>query len=291
MAHIGIRPAAQAAGAANEVGAAARESARQAAPWVEPMARVGFVAKALVYITIAWLALKAALGVGGAFTNSKTALTWIDKGPLGLVALGVIALGALAFALYSLVAAATGAEETERGAKGAALRLGQAGTGLAYGALGVQAIRVLLTHRSGANNAAQSWTAKVLGMPFGRAIVIAVGAFIVGYALHQLYVAFAKDPHDDLDLSTAGPTTAKVVEHLARFGVAARAVVLVLIGWFLVRAALHYNPNEAGGVDISLATLGSQPYGRIMLGVVALGLLAFGIYSFAEAKWRRMRMA
>ena len=56
-------------------------------------------------------------------------------------------------------------------------------------------------------------------------------------------------------------------------------------------AALRYDPQQAGGIDQSLATLGAQPFGRVMLGVVALGLAAYGAYGLAEARWRRMRMA
>ncbi|MFL5581113.1 MAG: DUF1206 domain-containing protein [Gemmatimonadaceae bacterium] len=294
MAHIGTSRVAAAGQAAEQVGEAAREGARQASPWIVPLARVGYAAKGVVYLVIAWLALKVATGRGGAFANSRSALEWIGQGPVGTVTLGVIGVGLLAFALYSLIAAATGAEQRHDGAKGAALRLGQAGTGIAYGALGVRALMLLANARSaqrGGGDGAEHWTARVLGMPFGRAVVIAIGAGIIAYAVYQMYAAFAKDPRRHFDLSRTSAGTAKAVERLSRFGLAARAVVFALIGWFLVRAALRFDPDQAGGIDESLAALGAQPFGRVILGAVALGLAAYGGYSLAEARWRRMRMA
>jgi hypothetical protein len=291
MAGIDMSPAARAARAADQVGASARQGAREAAPWVVPLARVGYAAKGVVYLVIALLALRAAIGSGGGVTNSSGALLTIGRGPLGTIALGLVGVGLLAFAIYSLAAAATGAEQRHDGAKGAALRVGQAGTGLAYGALGVQALTLLARARAGGGDGAEHWTARLLGMPFGRALVIALGLGVIAYAVYQMYAAFAKDPRRHLDLSTAGPTTARAVERLARFGIAARAVVFALIGWFLVQAARRYDPQQAGGIDQSLATLGAQPFGRVVLGVVALGLAAYGVYGLAEARWRRMRMA
>jgi hypothetical protein len=32
----------------------------------------------------------------------------------------------------------------------------------------------------------------------------------------------------------------------------------------------------------------SQPYGHLMLGVVALGFVALGLHSFAAARWMRL---
>ena len=294
MARNDISPGSKAAGAAGHAGAAAREGAREAAPWIVPLARVGYAAKGVVYLVIALLALRAAVGSGGRVTNSGGALATIGRGPFGTIALGVIGVGLLAFAVYSLVAAATGADQRHPGAKGAALRAGQAGTGLAYGALGVQALALIAQARAaggGGGGGAEHWTARLLAAPFGRALVIALGLAVMAYAAYQLYAAFAKDPRRHLDLSAASPTAARAVERLARFGIAARAVVFALIGWFLVRAALAYDPQRAGGIDQSLATLGAQPFGKVVLGVVALGLAAYGVYGLAEARWRRMRMA
>ena len=71
-------------------------------------------------------------------------------------------------------------------------------------------------------------------------------------------------------------------------GHVARAVVVALVGVFLVRAAIDYKANEAIGLDGALAKLYNRPYGPWLLGAVAAGLVAFGIFSITEARYRRI---
>jgi hypothetical protein len=71
-------------------------------------------------------------------------------------------------------------------------------------------------------------------------------------------------------------------------GQGALGVVASIIGIFLIVAALHHNPGEAKGLSGALITLLQQPFGPILLGIVAVGLLAYGIYSFVEARYRRL---
>jgi hypothetical protein len=65
-------------------------------------------------------------------------------------------------------------------------------------------------------------------------------------------------------------------------------VVFGLVGVFLIRAALDFNPKDAVGLDGALAKLLDQPYGPVLLGVVAAGLVAFAIYSWSDARYRRI---
>ena len=75
---------------------------------------------------------------------------------------------------------------------------------------------------------------------------------------------------------------------LGRFGYAALGVVFTIIGIFLIVAAVQDNPHEAKGLDTALQELLRQPFGPILLAIVALGLIAYGVYSFVEARYRRV---
>jgi hypothetical protein len=79
------------------------------------------------------------------------------------------------------------------------------------------------------------------------------------------------------------------VVRLGRFGIAARGVVIALVGLFLVRAATQHDSSEAGGLEQSLDALASAPYGTYVLAIVALGLMAYGGYQLATARYRRIR--
>nr|WP_275670109.1 DUF1206 domain-containing protein [Kribbella speibonae] len=67
---------------------------------------------------------------------------------------------------------------------------------------------------------------------------------------------------------------------LGRIGYVAKgiafAVVGVLVGW----AAIDYDPQKAGGLDSALHTIKEQPFGSVLLTVLAAGIAAFGGYCF-----------
>jgi type IV secretory pathway VirB2 component (pilin) len=91
-----------------------------------------------------------------------------------------------------------------------------------------------------------------------------------------------------LNLATVSAQMRKWVIYTGRCGYAALGVVFSIIGIFLIVAAFQHNPYQAKGLDSALQTLVHQPFGPILLGIVALGLIAYGIYSFVEARYRRV---
>jgi hypothetical protein len=77
------------------------------------------------------------------------------------------------------------------------------------------------------------------------------------------------------------------VDRLGMFGYLAKGVVLAVVAVLLGFAAFSANAQQAGGLDAALHTLAGQPFGPVLLIVVALGLAAFGVYCFAVAKAHR----
>ena len=65
-------------------------------------------------------------------------------------------------------------------------------------------------------------------------------------------------------------------------------VVFVLIGYFLAKAAIDYDPDKAVSVDGALAAVAKASYGKVLLGIVAAGTIAFGAVLIADARYRRV---
>ena len=258
--------------------------------WIVRLARLGYLAKGVLYLVIGGLAALAAIGSGGKTTGSHGALAVIGGSALGHALLLVLGAGLIGYALWAVIAAGLDAERRGQDGKGIALRVGLAARGLAYGALGVEALRLFLSSRVSSGNGEVHWTARILAMPFGQWLVGAAGAAIISYALYQFWRAARKNLRKRLHLGDMGAAASVWVLRLARFGIAARGVVFVIIGWFVVQAALRYDPNRAGGVEESLRTLASQPHGLLLLGVVAAGLVAYGVWELVNARYREMRV-
>lgn len=74
-------------------------------------------------------------------------------------------------------------------------------------------------------------------------------------------------------------------ETFARFGMAAKGVVYTLVGALAFMAAFEINGNseqEAGKQGVFQFIL-EQPFGKILLGIVALGLICYTIWRFIQA--------
>lgn len=259
------------------------------APWIERMARVGFAAKGLLYITVGFLASQAGLGSGGRVTDTQGALRTVNRATFGRGFLLVIAAGLIGYAVWRLVEAVLDPERRGTGPKGVLLRLGFAARGLFHGALGVTAFRLAVGDRSGAaGDQVQRWTASLFELPAGELLVGLAAASIGGYGVYQFYRAWSPKLRRHLQLGELPESLRRWVLRVSRFGVASRGVVFCLIGFFLARAALQHDASEAGGVRESLRTLADA--GQWPFVVVALGLIAYGVYELVNARYRSIRI-
>jgi hypothetical protein len=62
----------------------------------------------------------------------------------------------------------------------------------------------------------------------------------------------------------------------------------MLVGAFLIVAAVHADPAQAHGMGGALAALRRQPYGSALLALLAIGLMTSGLFDFVQALYRRI---
>jgi hypothetical protein len=136
---------------------------------------------------------------------------------------------------------------------------------------------------SGSTRKSQTWTAQVLGWPGGRLLVGAIGVGIVVAGVVMIVKVCTGRRHDQASMDEVAPREPGLVEKLGAFGYAARAVVDVIIGIFVLVAAIDFDPTESVGIDGALKRTLDEPYGGALVLVVALGLASYGLYSLARA--------
>ncbi|TMC71152.1 MAG: DUF1206 domain-containing protein [Chloroflexi bacterium] len=93
---------------------------------------------------------------------------------------------------------------------------------------------------------------------------------------------------DDLKSAEMTLSERTMAIELGRFGMAARGVTFLVIGWFLIQAGLHHDAGRAHGFGGAFLFLLAQPYGHLLVGIIALGFVALGLHSFACARWVRL---
>jgi fumarate reductase subunit D len=253
----------------------------------EWVARSGFVARGLIYGIIGILAIQVALGVGGTTTNQQGAMKTIAHQPFGKVLLILVAIGLVGYTLWRLLHALLGhgPEDSDSGFE----RIAAFGSGIVYAGLCAIAVEILLgSGSSGGSSNTSKTTAGILGWPGGTWLVATGGAVLIGIGLYQGYRGLSKDFLKDSKTEQMSPGVRNWIEWIGGFGHLARMVVFGLVGVFLIKAAIDYNPNNAVGLDGVLAKLAHASYGPFLLGIVAAGLIAFGVYSLSDARYRRI---
>jgi hypothetical protein len=251
----------------------------------ERLSRAGFVARGLIYGIIGILSVKLALGDGGKTTNQQGALETIAHQPFGKVLLILVAIGLAGYALWRLVRAALG--HGPEGSDSGFDRVAALGSGIVYAILCAVAVEILLGSGASSGNAPKT-AAGVFGWPGGTWLVGIAGVVLIGIGLYQGYRGISRDFLRDSKTEEMSPAVRKWVETIGSFGHLARMVVFGLVGVFLIKAAVDFNPRKAVGLDGALAKIAHGSYGPLLLGIVAAGLIAFGVYSLSDARYRRI---
>ncbi|KST69560.1 DUF1206 domain-containing protein [Mastigocoleus testarum] len=263
-------------------------------PWFEKLARFGFAAKGVVYSVVGLLAAQTALGSGGKTTGSSGALETIVNQPFGKFFLAIIGIGLIGYALWRFVQAVLDPEHKGRNSnsdiKRIIQRVGYGFSAIAYTGLAFTALQLVLGSGGGGNkNSTQDWTAKVLSQPFGQWLVGIGGVLVIGLGLSYIYRAYKAKFRRRFKLAQMSYSERKWLVRIGRFGIAARGTVFVIIGIFLIQAALKSDASEAKGLGGALSSLAQQPFGSWILGFVAFGLVSYGIFSILKARYRRFQ--
>ena len=270
--------------------AAVPGTARQAArsPWVEGLARFGMVAQGLLYAIVAVLAIGVALDQGGKTTDQSGALRTLASAGWGKWLLVLLAVGLGGYALWRFVVAILG-EKVEHGEDvGIGKRLVYAARGLIYAGLCWTAISIVVDAGSSGGNKQEKAAAVVLDWPGGIFLVTAVGLGVLGYGVWNVYKGLSGRFLKDMKTEQMNEPGRRWIRRTGLAGHVARGIVFGLVGVFLVKAALEYEPDEAIGIDGALQKLASSTYGDALLGLVAAGLLAYGVFCLARARYREV---
>ena len=255
--------------------------------WAERLARLGLGARGVLYVVIAILAFRVAFGHFEDNASQNGALQEIAAQPFGRVLVWIIAVGLIGYALWRLATAAFGAG-VDPVATDAKQRVKALAEGIGYGVIASVAVKIAAGSGSSGGGGGQQKTAMVLGWPGGQWLLGLVGLIAVAVGAFFGYDGIKADFTKELALGGQPHSTRKTVVTLGRVGRVAHGIVFGIIGVLIIVAAVQYDPNQAKGVDGALKSLVGQPYGQVLLSIVALGLLAYGLYGLAEAKFRKV---
>jgi len=272
---------------------AATEQAKTAAvqvsrhPLLEALARAGFVGYGVVHLLVAWLAWQIAFSGRATDGDQSGALQTLARQPFGRVLVIAVAVGLGAMALWQCLEALVG-HRHERGRARTTERLMSAARTVVYAYFAFTAVKVVRGAGTSNADSQQALISRWMASPGGRLLVVGLGLALAAVGAGLLWYGATRrfDKHLLRDRMTA--RTRRLVGRLGTAGYVGKGVAYGIAGVLLAAAPVTNDPDKARGLDAALRTLAAQPFGGILLVLVALGLAMFGLFAISEARFRRV---
>jgi hypothetical protein len=268
---------------------AAEETVRH--PYTKKFARFGFYTKGFLFMVIGVLAIFVAIGQkGGELADPSGALTTIAEKPYGRILLIVFIVGALSHGGWNILRGVADVDNAGGGVQGIFKRSIAVGVGIFYIFLAWTAWSLIIAEKIVDQNGVVTKTMVgiLLSLPLGALLVLIIGLSLIGGGIHECYSGISGKYQENFRLFPLGDNQRRFVTALGVISFAARALIMVLMGYFFITAAIKYNADEAAGLDGALAALARTSYGKTLLFVTAAGLVCHGVLSLYEAKFRRI---
>lgn len=256
--------------------------------WIEKLARWGFAAKGFVYVLIGILAVMAAIGQGSGNASKQGAAQMIFDQPFGKFLAVLVVIGILSFVVWRFVQAFNSKDTGTSKNKTMLKRARYGFSGLIYLTFAVTLIRMIMGSGGGGGNGRQQLVGKVLEMDFGPFLVGAAGIGVMIAGIYQWVRAYKEEYMKKLSFSGASSGMRENANKIGKVGYAARGIVWLLVGFFLLQAGIHSDAGKAQGQGAAFDSI-EQWGGSWVLLIVALGVVAYGVFMFVKSKYYQVQ--
>jgi hypothetical protein len=242
--------------------------------WFQRAARAGYAASGLLHLLIAFIVARLAVGDGGNADQSG-ALATLAAQPGGAVMLWVTAVVLAALGLWQLVETFVERDLQDK--------LKAAAVGVVYLVLAFSAAKFAMGSGQSSSRQNAGLSAQMMQSGWGIAALIVVALVLAGVGGYHVYKGATKGFLDELAISGGSAIT-----WIGVVGYVAKGLVLIGVGILVVVATMTSDPAKASGLDAAVKTLGTAPFGKILLIVAALGIAAYGVYGFIRSRYADM---
>jgi hypothetical protein len=220
--------------------------------------------------------------------SQSGALRTLAQQPGGTLIVALVGLGLLAYAAWrgAQFFLEEGDEDSDSEVKDKVMRARYLVRAVIYIGLAFTAFSIAFGGGGGGGSSQQALTATIMkDVPGGVFLIGLVGLILIGVGVYHAYKAFTTDFMEDLRQEELSPTERTWYKRMGVAGYTARAITYALIGIFVTRAAITFDPSEAQGLDAALQELSQTTGGPWILTAVALGLLMFGVFAIVRARY------
>lgn len=253
---------------------------------MDRVARIGLIAKGIVYFILGILAFMAAFEFGGqlnAGANRKGVFDFILEAPGGRWLLGLLSVGLICYSLWRGVQAFIPHKEIKW-----IKRLRYLFSGLTYLSIAFTAIQLILHTYKDNGDSKRNLAAQLMEAWYGQWLAGAAALLMAGIGIYQIWYGLSEKykKHVQRLSDQAGHS---FLLYSGKAGYVARGVVWLVIAYLLSKAALHENAAKAGDSGKAFVFVENASFGSYLLGALGMGLMAYGFFNFVRARYESFR--
>ncbi len=261
-------------------------------PWLERVAQIGWIAKGVLYTLMGLTAIQIARqDPTSKDASPEGSIGRVGEVPFGRAVLVVLTVGLILYFAFRLLSVALirGNELSDW-----ADRVGYTFSGLFYLVLAFSAGKAAISGVDPeGSNSVESISKSLLEVTTGRWLLGIGGLVTIGiggyFVIHKgIQRSFA----DDLEGVQADPgANAPKRRALLIAGIVGwigRGIVTIFVGYFVVRSAVRFDPNDARGFDRALRQVAGTSLGSMLVLLCAVGLIAYGVFCFFSYRFRTL---
>jgi hypothetical protein len=248
------------------------------------MARFGCIATAVVYVLLGLFALLSLLRLKNGGADEASILKFFEDVQLGKVVISVILLGMLAYMMWRFYEAINDPYQYGRHWKGILIRLLTAFSAISDGLIAWPAIESLIgmnpATKTGNPEAQRESISSMMQHTFGVWVVGIIGCITLVTAAVQFVYVFKEAYEERIDFHKLSPVKRTIISSLSYAGHIARGIILGIIGFFMLKAAITKNGQFVVNTDKAFDFLGDE-IGKAVFAVVAIGTICYGFFMMA----------
>jgi hypothetical protein len=248
--------------------------------YIKKLARFGCFSISLVYLTVGLMAVLSLAGESKAMADEERIVDVLLSLPFGEAIISVMILGLAGYIIWRVYEAFTDPYEFGSDYKGIAKRTGIGLSAIGYLIIGFSAAQILFKGGGGNGEEDQQMVVStVLSLPGGAWLVGISGAITVFAGLIQFKYVGGGEYLSRIKLDEVKKSLAIIVRVLAWAGYIARGIILSIIGYFIIRAAVEFDPEAVGDTDSAFDFIGdSGKAGNFFFALVAGGTICYGLF-------------
>ena len=258
-------------------------SSKKKLPIVHYLAVWGCISTGIIYSAIGIIALLSFFKLKEGGADEGSLLVYIDRFIIGKVFIWIIMLGMISYILWRFYETFQDPYGYGKSFKGITRRSITALSSLADAMIAYSAVQALLgkggIEETGQPTAQRELTTKMLSEPWGFWAIIVIGIICLLTAIVQFGYVISKTYMERLDIQHINHSKKRAIHILAWTGHFARGIILGIIGFFFIKAALSNNARYVVNTDKAFDFIGDH-IGHFYFIIVALGTVCYGLFMF-----------